>query len=197
MSPRRLFAEASTMRALRPLLMREMEAIPRVKLRAAVGESLRRLVDEAVASGASPIGEVDAAAQRPLLIENATASMAVSRSDIFAPVLSLITLRSMLELPEAYAACSYALTASIFCAGNEERKARNLAHVLRAGTVLINDLIAPTVDPRVPFGGLGASGFGTTRGAEGLLEMTAMKTLLVRRSGPMLHLREQHSSTAD
>ena len=56
------------------------------------------------------------------------------------------------------------------------------------GTVLINDLIAPTADPRVPFGGRGASGFGVTRGAEGLLEMTAPKVLLLRRGGMMRHL---------
>ena len=56
------------------------------------------------------------------------------------------------------------------------------------GTVLINDVIAPTADPRVPFGGRGASGYGVTRGAEGLLEMTAVKTVLVRRGGAMRHL---------
>ena len=60
--------------------------------------------------------------------------------------------------------------------------------MLNAGTVLINDVIAPTADPRVPFGGRGASGYGVTRGAEGLLEMTAVKVLLIRRGGVMLHL---------
>jgi aldehyde dehydrogenase (NAD+) len=55
--------------------------------------------------------------------------------------------------------------------------------------VLINDVIAPTVDPRIPFGGRAASGYGVTRGAEGLLEMTAVKTLLVRRGQSKLHMR--------
>ena len=40
------------------------------------------------------------------------------------------------------------------------------------GFVTINDIIVPTADPRLPFGGVRGSGFGTTRGAEGLLEMT-------------------------
>jgi hypothetical protein len=40
----------------------------------------------------------------------------------------------------------------------------------------------------VPFGGRGASGYGVTRGAEGLLEMTAVKTLLVKRGGISRHL---------
>ena len=46
---------------------------------------------------------------------------------------------------------------------------------------MINDVIVPTADPRVPFGGRKASGFGVTRGAEGLLEMTAVRTVMVRR----------------
>jgi len=40
----------------------------------------------------------------------------------------------------------------------------------------------PTADPRLPFGGRGRSGFGLTRGTEGLLEMTVVKTVGVRRS---------------
>jgi aldehyde dehydrogenase (NAD+) len=114
--------------------------------------------------------------------------MDIARSDIFAPVLSLIEAETMLHVPELYAQCPYALTASIFCDRASEKKARMLAQILKAGSVLINDIIAPTADPRVPFGGRGASGYGLTRGAEGLLEMTAVKTLLIRRGGVMLHL---------
>ena len=51
---------------------------------------------------------------------------------------------------------------------------------VRAGSVTINDLIVPTADPRLPFGGQGVSGFGVTRGAEGLLEMTAIKAVTIR-----------------
>jgi hypothetical protein len=49
-------------------------------------------------------------------------------------------------------------------------------------------VIVPTADPRLPFGGRGASGFGLTRGAEGLLEMTAVKTVAVRRGSWLPHL---------
>ena len=47
--------------------------------------------------------------------------------------------------------------------------------------VVINDMIVPTADPRVPFGGSGASGFGVTRGAEGLLELTRVRAVIRRR----------------
>jgi aldehyde dehydrogenase (NAD+) len=114
--------------------------------------------------------------------------MAVTRSDVFAPVISLIEAETMMHVPQMYAQCPYALAVTVFCGKSETRKAMAVARTLKAGTVLINDVIAPTADPRVPFGGRGASGYGVTRGAEGLLEMTAVKTLLVRRGGPMLHL---------
>ena len=56
----------------------------------------------------------------------------------------------------------------------------HMARRVRAGSVCINDLIVPTADPRLPFGGRGRSGFGVTRGAEGLLEMTVPKVVSTR-----------------
>jgi aldehyde dehydrogenase (NAD+) len=188
MSPRRLFASRSTMTALKPLLKAELAKIPPVKLDAGTAAKLEALLADAVAGGAVVHGELRADAQAPVLVSGANARAEITRSDIFAPVLSLLECESMLHAMDQYAQCPYALTASIFCGKGDEKKARTMARMLRAGTVLVNDLIAPTADPRVPFGGRGASGYGVTRGAEGLLEMTAVKTLLVRRGGSMRHL---------
>jgi acyl-CoA reductase-like NAD-dependent aldehyde dehydrogenase len=176
------------MAALRPLLDAELAEVPTVALDAATSARLREMVDEAVGAGAVLRGAWEPGAQRPLLVDRAAVSMAIARSDVFAPLLSLIEVNSMLHVPELYAQCPYALTAAIFCGKSQEKRARALAKMLKAGTVLINDVIAPTADPRVPFGGRGASGYGVTRGAEGLLEMTAVKTLLIRRGGVMIHL---------
>jgi len=104
--------------------------------------------------------------------------MEITRTDMFAPVLSLIAAPSMMHVPELLAESPFGLTAAIF---GDEAEARAMAASLHVGTVLINDVIVPTVDPRVAFGGRGASGYGATRGTEGLLEMTALKMVLVRR----------------
>jgi Aldehyde dehydrogenase family len=56
-----------------------------------------------------------------------------------------------------------------------------LALRVHAGIVIVNDVIVPTADPRLPFGGRGDSGFGVTRGAAGLLELTHIKAVAVRR----------------
>ena len=191
MSPRLLFANTTTMNALRPLLDTELAKIPAVALDAKTAARLQMLLDDAAAAGATvrSVGIHTASITHPVIVDHARAEMEIAQSDVFAPVISLIEAETMLHLTELYAHCPYGLTAAIFCAPRDVKRARALAQLLRAGTVLINDLIAPTVDPRVPFGGRGASGYGVTRGTEGLLEMTAVKTLLVRRGGVMLHLR--------
>jgi aldehyde dehydrogenase (NAD+) len=52
--------------------------------------------------------------------------------------------------------------------------------------VTINDAIVPTADPRLPFGGRKKSGFGVTRGPEGLLELTAPRVIARRASNSWL-----------
>jgi acyl-CoA reductase-like NAD-dependent aldehyde dehydrogenase len=82
----------------------------------------------------------------------------------------------------------FALGCSIFSRNLE--KARALAAQIKTGFVLINDLIVPTADPRMPFGGVKASGLGTTRGDEGLLEMTFPHVVAIRRGRAHPHFDE-------
>lgn len=87
----------------------------------------------------------------------------------------------------------FALGASVF---GEAVRARAFAKNVSAGVVVINDMIVPTADPRMPFGGRRGSGFGKTRGAEGLLEMTTSKAVVVQRAKRLRHL-EPASSNAE
>jgi acyl-CoA reductase-like NAD-dependent aldehyde dehydrogenase len=107
---------------------------------------------------------------------------------------SLVPVAGPEEALAAASASPYALGASIF--GPEEAAVAFAARV-RAGSVAVNDLIVPTADPRLPFGGRGESGFGLTRGAEGLLEMTVVKTVSVRRGRRLPHLEEPHPRDAE
>ena len=58
-------------------------------------------------------------------------------------------------------------------------------------------MIVPTADPRLPFGGRGRSGYGVTRGADGLLEMTRPKAIVVRRGSFRPHLDPPHPLDGD
>jgi aldehyde dehydrogenase (NAD+) len=106
-------------------------------------------------------------------------------------VLSIFDVPDMDAAIAAHAPCLYALTAAIF---GPEKEARALASRLPVGTVLINDLIVATADPRISFGGRKGSGFGVTRGREGLLEMTVLKTIVAQHSRD---LRAYCPTTAD
>ena len=184
MSPRRLFATQDTMLVLRPLLEAELARVPPVPLKPGTATSLRSLTDSAVTQGATLIGSWQPQAQRPIMLDGARTDMDITRSDVFAPVLSLIEAPSVLHIADLVNDCPFALSASIF---GSERDATALGEHLRVGTLQVNDIIAPTADPRVPFGGRKQSGFGATRGAEGLLEMTAAKSVLVRRKPSVRH----------
>jgi acyl-CoA reductase-like NAD-dependent aldehyde dehydrogenase len=89
---------------------------------------------------------------------------------------------------------TFALGASIF--SRNVARARALAAQIQNGFVLINDLIVPTADPRMPFGGVKASGFGSTRGNEGLLEMTFPHVVAIRRGNSHRHFDETDKTDA-
>lgn len=127
---------------------------------------------------------------RPVIVADARPDMELLQTDLFAPVLSLVAVDDDDQALIADAQCPYALAATVF---GPRQDALALAKRLRAGTVVINDLLAPTADPRVPFGGTGMSGFGTTRGAEGLLALTRPQARLVQRSTFLPHLDAPHA----
>lgn len=129
---------------------------------------------------------------RPVVIGEATDEMRLMHSDFFGPVAGLRRVADAAEAIEAVNRCRYGLAASVF---GPTREALRVARQLEVGCVTVNDLIAPTADPRLPFGGRRESGFGVTRGAEGMLEMTVPRVLSVRHRGPTPHLKR--STPAD
>ncbi|KAA0677151.1 aldehyde dehydrogenase family protein [Roseomonas genomospecies 6] len=187
-APRRVFVPQAQAAALEDALTRSVAAIPPAAVPLPVRRRLDGLVRAAVAEGARPLGVLpeDAdPAMAPLILADARPGMALLREELFAPILSLVPVRDMDEALDAAAQSPYALGASVF---GPEEDAYALAGRLDAGTVTVNDLIVPTADPRLPFGGRRSSGWGVTRGAEGLLEMTRVKTVSVRRGQRLPHL---------
>ena len=144
------------------------------------------LLKDAEALGAEVRGQLGDVSIKPILVLHGSPAMQLANADVFAPIVTVLQAADEDEALAIENRCRFGLTASIF--GNEAQ-ARKLAAHLNVGTILINDLIVPTADPRVPFGGRRASGFGTTRGAEGLLEMTAPRTISVRTGSSRTHLQ--------
>jgi acyl-CoA reductase-like NAD-dependent aldehyde dehydrogenase len=150
-------------------------------------EQAEQLIAEAVAHGARILGDgtarrsdSDPCLMLPIIVADATPDMALCREATFAPVAAVIPFDKLEEALEAQKLCPYALGASVFT--RNAAAARRIAARLRTGSVCINDVIAPTAHPATPFGGSGASGWGVTQGAEGLLELTVPQ-VVSQRSG--------------
>ncbi len=183
MAPRRVFAAQALAGELETKLGAAVSGLPPVPATQALRDHLRDLVAEAQFLGARTVVDgldlpIESAGLGATLLAKVTPAMRVAREDVFAPVLSMMSFRSAAEAAAMHEQCPYALTAAIF---GPEKEALALASTITAGTVILNDLIVPTADPRVPFGGRKRSGFGATRGREGLLEMTAPRSLVRQR----------------
>lgn len=191
-APRRIFVPRGMARELEDRLETALADVPPARVDAETARRAHTLVAGALVRGARLLGggrpEADPDAFRPLVVLDATPDLQLLREDLFAPVAAVVPVASPAEALDFAALCPYALGVSVF---GPEAAARTLAGGVRAGVVTVNDVIVPTADPRLPFGGRGASGFGLTRGAEGLLEMTAVKTVAVRRGSWMPHLEER------
>jgi acyl-CoA reductase-like NAD-dependent aldehyde dehydrogenase len=178
MAPRRLFLVGSHP-GLVPALLDAFKNLPPVPLPPRIQSHLIELLEDAQQLGASVRLDGSIEVLCSAVVSRATPQMRITQSDIFAPVLSIFEVPDTATAIAAHAPCPYRLTAAIF---GPENEACTLASQLPVGTVLINDLIVATADPRLSFGGRKASGFGVTRGREGLLEMTALKTVVTQRS---------------
>ncbi len=184
-APRRVFVhqemEADLLSRLLPLLPPPAAIAPRTQARLAL------LLDDAERGGARIV------ARNPAILAAASPTMALLQEDVFAPWLALVPVADTAAALEAASHCPYALGASVFGPTSD---ALRLADQIDAGSVCINDLIAPTADPRLPFGGRKLSGYGVTRGAEGLLEMTVIKTVSTRAGRFRPHLDTRFSGDA-
>lgn len=132
------------------------------------------LIDDALASGARLLNERPAEVPQgtfmPTILIDVNPSMGVCRRDTFAPLLAVLPFDDQETAVKQSKECDYDLGASVFTSSRD--RGQRLAEHLGAGMVTLNDLVVPTAHPATPFGGRRASGWGSTQGAEGLLELT-------------------------
>jgi acyl-CoA reductase-like NAD-dependent aldehyde dehydrogenase len=116
---------------------------------------------------------------RPVVLVDCPAGADLVAGAHFGPAMAVVPVESVREAVEIHAACDQHLATSIFGPASAARAlASELASKgLTGGVVTINDVIAPTGLPGVSIAGRGPSGWGISRGAEGLLALTRPVTL--------------------
>lgn len=138
-------------------------------------EVIRRQVEEAKAAGVEVLagGEGECPFFVPTVLWDPSEELLVLREETFGPVVSVIPVEDDEEALELANRSSYGLTASVW-SGDLER-ARSLARRLEAGAVYINEALSPSGAAELSWGGVKGSGFGKTRGEDGLFSMVRKK----------------------
>ena len=103
---------------------------------------------------------------RPTLFTGVTQSHRVAREEIFGPVLSILTFRTVGEAIEKANNTAYGLSAGVWT--DKGAKILKMSTALKAGVVWANTY--NKFDPASPFGGYKSSGFGREGGKQGLLD---------------------------
>lgn len=140
-------------------------------------QELAAQVTESIRLGAVLVcgGVADGAFYSPTVLGEVRPGMHAFDGELFGPVASLIRARSDDEAIALANQSIYGLGSAVF--SRDLQRARKVAQALQAGACAINDFVKS--DPRLPFGGIKASGYGRELGVVGIREFTNIKSLVV------------------
>jgi acyl-CoA reductase-like NAD-dependent aldehyde dehydrogenase len=143
-----------------------------------VRDNLHRQVCEAVKSGARILtgGQIPAGAGNfypPTVLVGLPPEAPVAREELFGPVAIIYSFKTEDEAISLANGTDFGLGA-VICSRDLEN-ANHIARRIEAGMVFINDIVHS--DPRAPFGGFKASGYGRELGVPGALELTNPKLI--------------------
>jgi succinate-semialdehyde dehydrogenase/glutarate-semialdehyde dehydrogenase len=111
----------------------------------------------------------------PTVLDEVPDGTPAREEELFGPVATLLRVTDVGEAIRVANATPYGLGASVWT-GDDEERARLLDGV-EAGTVTVNGRVAS--DPRLPFGGVKASGFGRELGRHGIREFVNVQTVQI------------------
>jgi acyl-CoA reductase-like NAD-dependent aldehyde dehydrogenase len=115
----------------------------------------------------------------PTVVTGVDNSMKLFQDETFGPILSIQVVRDEAEAIQKANDTEFSLAASVWTADASTGKA--IARRLRAGTVMVNDVLTGFAIAEAPHGGCGLSGWGRTHGKDGLKEMVYAKYVDVDR----------------
>ena len=145
-------------------------------------ETVRELVDDAVAAGATLVcgGPVEAPAgvdagafYAPTVLTGVTHEMRIMREEIFGPVLPIVVVESEGEAVALANDSDFGLGASVWT--SDRSKGERVAHELESGMVWINDHMFSHGACQCSWGGVKESGLGRTHSKFGLYECVNIK----------------------
>ncbi len=143
-------------------------------------DNLHRQVMQSVDLGAElimggNIPEHHGAFYPPTVLTGCRKGMPVFDEETFGPVAAVCSVRNEGEAVKLANDTSYGLGASVYT--RDVRRGEKIALEMNAGACFVNTFVRS--DPRLPFGGIGRSGFGRELSRSGMLEFTNCKTVYI------------------
>jgi len=147
-------------------------------------ERLKSIIDDAVKHGAelltvSPISEISSDRKFPFcVLLNPSPNCRALKEEIFGPILPVITYENLTEAIEYVNGRDTPLAAYYF--GSGKGRVYALGN-LKAGGMTVNDTLLHYLQDDLPFGGMGASGFGRYHGKYGFDTFSNQKSVFTQR----------------
>jgi acyl-CoA reductase-like NAD-dependent aldehyde dehydrogenase len=151
-------------------------------------EVVRRHVNDALTKGARAlVGGAESVGERfvqPVILTDVPQDSCAITEETFGPTMTVNRVRDMDEAVELANGTDFGLGSTVF----SRSRGPELARRIRSGMTAINSVIAFAGIPALPFGGVGASGFGRIHGEDGLKEFTYAKAVARQRVRPPMLL---------
>jgi len=144
-------------------------------------EALHRQVSDSIAQGAVAVTgckpvECEGFYYQPSILDHVTVNTSAYHEELFGPVAIVIRAASEADALRIANETRFGLGSSIW--SNDVARAEQLAAQIQAGCTFINGMVKS--DPRLPFGGVKASGYGRELSKLGMLEFVNAKTVWIR-----------------
>jgi succinate-semialdehyde dehydrogenase/glutarate-semialdehyde dehydrogenase len=120
-------------------------------------------------------GERDGAFFQPTILTDLDPEMPVVQEEVFGPVFAILEARSPEHALELSNRSKFGLGMQVFTAS--EQAAELFIRGAQEGAVFVNAMVKS--DPRLPFGGVKASGYGRELSLEGIKEFVNIKTIWI------------------
>ncbi len=136
------------------------------------------LIEDAAAKGAKVLtgGTADSVVMPATVVDGVTASMDLYRDESFGPIVAMIRARDTEHAIELANDTQYGLSAAVFT--KDIAKGLSVAKRIQSGICHVN---GPTVhdEAQMPFGGVGASGYGRFGGRAGIDSFTELRWITI------------------